>query len=143
MSKTIRTATLVALLLGFITLGSGCSMMGQHSMRNIPAAEDKSAGQFQVIKLSPLGTKDVYTGSITENLTVQSALEQAGAIKSFSNAKVDLFRIIPNSPQPLKMACDFQPGKKIIKYEQDYQILPGDRLVVTSEKNAVEKIMGR
>jgi hypothetical protein len=118
-------------------------MMGQHSMRNIPAAEDKSAGQFQVIKLSPLGTKDVYTGSITENLTVQSALEQAGAIKSFSNAKVDLFRIIPNSPQPLKMACDFQPGKKIIKYEQDYQILPGDRLVVTSEKNAVEKIMGR
>lgn len=131
------------LLVSCLVLGSGCTAMTPFGNREIPTEPVAGGQQFQVIQVSPVGTKQVYTGTITDQLTIQGALEQANAIKQFSNVEVDLFRRVPESGQTLKLACEFQPGKKIIKYEQDYQILPGDRLVVTAEGNSFQKLFSR
>ncbi|MEZ6092690.1 MAG: hypothetical protein R3C03_00415 [Pirellulaceae bacterium] len=139
--KQILVVLSASLFAAATVISTGCSTMMPFAQNDIPTTEQSvGGGQFEIITVSNMGTKNGYKGVVRENLTVQAALEEAGAIKPFSEVSVDLMRVVPESGRTLKMACEFQPGKKILKYEQDYQILPGDRIIVTPTPSGIGKI---
>ncbi len=134
----------ISLLFIAITVAmTGCTAMAPFGQKQIPTESAAANGQYQVVKVSPMGSGETYTGSVTKQTTVQSALEAAGAIKQFGAVTVDLHRMVPESGQMLKLACEFQPGKKMIKFEQDYQVLSGDRIIVTADGASLDKFFGR
>lgn len=125
-------------------LASGCQTVGTFGSKSIPTENPpKSSGQYQVVMAPSVGRAQVFTGNVAPDLTVQGALEESGALKKFRTMKVDLFRVVDGSGQTLKMACELQPSKKIVKFEQDYQILPGDRLVVTADNSSIDRMLKR
>ena len=50
-------------------------------------------------------------------------------------------RPVADKGQVLKMACEFQPGKPLIKFEQDYALHKGDRILIQPKKNFLEKLI--
>lgn len=144
MKLSNRSGLLASFVITVALFASGCQTMGTFGNKNIPTDNSaKSTAQYQVVMAPAVGKAQVYTGNISENLTVQGALEESGALKKFRTMKIDLFRVVEGSGQTLKMACELQPSKKIVKFEQDYQILPGDRLVVTADNGGIDKILKR
>lgn len=138
------SGTFVCLLLAAVLFSSGCQSVTSFGNKSIPTEPlSKSSGQYQVVMMPTMGKPQTFTGNVTPNLTVQSALEESGALKKFRGMKIDIYRTVEDSGKTLKMACELQPGKRIVKFEQDYQILPGDRIVVAAESNGIEKLLKR
>ena len=143
--KLSKNHSMLALFVaGSIALSSGCMTLTPFANKSIPTDSGKaSSGEYQVVLVPSMGKSTTYSGRVTDGLTVQGTLEQSGALKKFRNMDVELYRVVPESGKTLKMAFDFQPSKRILKFEQDYQILPGDRIVVKAQANALEKLFTR
>ncbi len=144
MKLSMNHGMLALMVSATIGLSIGCTTLTPFANKSIPTDSAKaSSGEYQVVLVPSMGKSNIYTGRVSEGLTVQGTLEQSGALKKFRNMDVELFRVVPESGKTLKMAFDFQPSKRILKFEQDYQVLPGDRIVVTAQANALEKIFKR
>lgn len=119
---------------------SGCSMVAMGKKTEMPLAGNKveSSGSFVIEVTTPFAKPTIHKETLTKNQTVQSALESAGLLKRFRNMQVTVYRVVPESGHLLKMGCEFQPGKRMIKFEQDYGILPGDRIVIEPKKSLFE-----
>ncbi len=131
---------------GLITcLLCGCSSIPKLGKSDLPAevAQEAEPQATYVVEMNPrFGKKIVYNGQITEPIRVQDALELSGAAKKFSEMSVDLYRRVPNNI-PLKLAVEFKKGKKV-RYEQDYALHPGDRIVVTpNSESPMDKVLGQ
>ncbi len=138
------SSKIVCLLAAAVLFSSGCQSMTSFGNKSIPTEPlAKSAGQYQVVMMPTMGKPQTFTGNVTPSLTVQTALEESGALKKFRSMKIDIYRLVDDSGKTLKMACELQPGKRIVKFEQDYQILPGDRIVVTAESSGIESLLKR
>lgn len=85
-----------------------------------------------------------WEGPVTDGLTVHGALEASGTFRRIRVPEVEVIRVVPESGQLLRLKSQMQPGKRVVKYEQDYAILPGDRLIVRQFKgpNPLEKALG-
>jgi hypothetical protein len=85
-----------------------------------------------------------WEGPVIRDLTVQGALEASGALRRIRVPEIEIIRVVPESGQLLRLKAQMQPGKRVVKYEQDYAILPGDRLIVRQVKgqNPLEKALG-
>lgn len=132
MSK-IKLVLSLALLVAIAALNSGCSTLGSMSISESvipPAAEGEVNGMYMVDMVPLVGKKASHKGQIRGNMTVQNALDESGALKKMRNVKITVFRIVQGSGRTLKLPVKLQSAKRIVKFEQDYSLHPGDRIVV-------------
>lgn len=126
-----------------LTGASGCASITMGKKAELPLAGDSTPSQSYTVEVLSLYSKGHgIRAEITEGLTVQGALEESGVLKTHRNPVVTIYRRIQENGQVLKLACEFQPNKKAIKFEQDYAVLPGDRIIVEPRPNPLEKLMG-
>ncbi len=121
-----------------LALLSGCAALKPADKQDLPV--DKMAGQptdtYTVEFSDGFGGNKVYTGKIdSSNPTVQMALEQSGAWRRYRAMDIDLIRKVAGKYQPLRMPVDSQPSKRAVKYEQDYALHAGDRILVSPKNN--------
>jgi hypothetical protein len=114
---------------------SGCAPLKPMSDSSVTPMAAESAGSYRVEMQGGFGKKSVYSGQLTEPTTVQTAIEKSGAIKKFRNLDVSILRVVSETGQGLKMDVRFDPTEDAIVPEQDYAILPGDRIVVQPKSN--------
>ncbi len=135
-------------LLGLaVLLSSGCATLPSFGGRAPVKTEQKYSpdADMYVVDIHPAhGQPTRWEGPILKGMTVQSALEASGALGKIRNADVEVIRPVPENGTVLRMPADLQPNKRLVKYEQDYAILPGDRIVVkpAQTQNALEKLLG-
>jgi len=73
---------------------------------------------------------------------IQTALERSGALKKYRNMKVDLFRNVEGSFQPLKMTALYDAGSRTVRPETDYGLRAGDSILVSQKtENPFSKLM--
>jgi hypothetical protein len=118
--------------------------MGQESLPT-EANNDTTAYYFVEMQKN-FGEPKIYKGAITQPTTVQQALDESGAKKQFSSMTVDVHRKLPTGGV-LKLPVGFKKGKQV-KYEQDYALHPGDRIVVHPQSNSpfdkfVDSVLGK
>lgn len=94
-------------------------------------------GAYRVEMSNMFGSPAIYDGVIDGPITVQTALEQSGAIGKYRNMDVSILRIVEETGRPLKMVVDYMPSKKMVRPEQDYAIMPGDRIIVQPQQNGM------
>jgi len=136
--------SLFSLAVAVLTISfSGCSTLStKGGDRAMPTMAAESEGSYRVELEGNFGKKSVYTGQLTKPTTVQMALEESGAIQKLRNLDVWILRVVAESGQPLKMDVRFDPAKKVIAPEQDYAILPNDRIVVKPKSdNMLDKML--
>ena len=127
----------LAIVLISLPMGlSGCAGLATVNEKNVPT-QQASLGSYRVEMSGGFGKPAIYNGTLDGPLTVQSALERSGAIKKFRNMDVTILRIVEETGRPLKMSVSFNPRKNTITPEQDYALLPGDRIVVEAASNSM------
>jgi len=72
----------------------------------------------------------IYEGMLDGPITVQTVLEEFGVIKKFKNMEITILRVVEETGHPLKLTADYKPRKKAVSPEQNYAILPNDRIVI-------------
>ena len=143
-----KTKLSAASLIGLaVLLSSGCATVpGFHGKSAEIESRFSPNADMYVVDIHPqFGQPTRWEGPILKGMTVQSALEASGALGKIKNADVELIRPVPENGTVLKMPADLQPNKRLVKYEQDYAILPGDRIVVRPKTtgNPFERAMGK
>ncbi len=88
-------------------------MVTQLGDRSVPvAAENAAARDTYRVEMSGAFKSEALTFPLDGNTTVQTALEQSGAIKRFRHMDVMVYRIVEETGRPLKMFVDYVPRKK-------------------------------
>lgn len=134
-------ASLLALSLMFISL-TGCQSLPEGMMNMdsktiaAPTAGQASKGQYRVEVSGPMAKPRAQMGTITNQTTVQSALDASGALAKFRGADITVLRKTEDG-RGLKMPVELQPGKKAVKFEQDYALHHGDRVIVTGKNGSM------
>ncbi len=118
--------------LSLLTIQPGCQVwMGDFPEDDLQPATAEMVSEYKVIFGTTKGKQPkIYNGQINNNLTVQDALEEAGATKRFKRGmRVDLARRMENG-QVLKMPVNFDLDAGRVLTEQNYAIHPGDEILV-------------
>ncbi len=80
---------------------------------------------------------------LTEGLTVQQAIDKAGASRQFKKMKIEVVRIDPTSRQQIKMGVQMRSKKKRVMPSYDYSLMPGDRVVIKEDTSTtLDAILG-
>ena len=131
---------LISLLFAGLT---GCSTLGSMTNRKLPnelAATPQNA--YQVEMHSNFGEPKVFVGKHDESLTVQDALQAAGATKKYRRMNVDVYRQVPGKIGGLKMPVEYRTATKTVRPEQNYAIHPGDRIVIRpNTETTIERLV--
>lgn len=124
-------------------LCTGCSIFPKAGNSELPAAAagESETERFFVEFHQAFGEDRQYTGIVDGTKTVQTAIDEAGIKKQIGGMEVDVIRQLPNG-RVLKMPVEIESGKKV-KYQQDYALHDGDRVIVQAKSNSpLEKIVG-
>jgi hypothetical protein len=125
----------VAIASGFV----GCSVFKDQTQPKL-AAEVRPGGphppapigKFSVEVRPEKGKPQSVEKEMSEQLHVQTALEQTGVAKKFPRCYIELYRPLPNGGWH-KMVLEFDRENHRVPAEFDYAVLPGDRIVVTED----------
>lgn len=111
---------------------TGCSTLSQLGKKTVPTApEHSSTPETFIVEIRGVMQKPkVYEATLDGPITVQTVLEEFGAIKKFKNMEITILRRVEETGHPLKLTADYKPRKKAVTPEQDYAILPKDRIVI-------------
>ena len=123
---------------------SGCQSFDVNSNAVVgtssPTPEAEVIGQYQLQLIPSFGSPVIEKVDIAGPVTVQDALEASGAIRKFRSMKISLGRIVKDKGHLLKLPIDYQVRSKTVRDDQNYQLLPGDTLTVSSKKsNSIDK----
>lgn len=124
-----------------VVSSSGCASLLTARKSELPVGSQAPKDSYTVQIDSSYAKDTLKVGELKPGMTVQQALDEQGLTKQYKSAEVTLMRPVAEKGQVLKMACEFQPGKPLIKFEQDYALHPGDRILIRPKKNFLEKIM--
>lgn len=109
---------------------TGCSTLDSVSDSAPPIANSLANGMYAVNVFPAYGEDISFKGQIRGNMTVQNALEESRSLKSTRNAEIKLYRIVQGSGRTVKMPVEMQSNGQSVKFEHDYALYPGDRLVI-------------
>lgn len=135
--------TFVMFAAAIITMAqSGCSTLTTLKKEPAPPLPEQAANGMYMVDFVPLvGKQTSFKGQIRNNMTVQDALEESEAFKQVRNAKVTVYRIVRGSGKALKLPVNLMRGKRQVKFEEDYALHPGDRIVVEAGGNGLDKVI--
>ena len=128
-----RQTGLLLALLTTTTLASGCQGMLQGfapDLGETAVAETNSDGIYIIEVRSGGGKPDTETLALSEGMTINQALEQAGVTKRRGDWDIELIRTNPDSGMRHKMNVSYDAKERRVPIEQDYAIYPNDHLVV-------------
>lgn len=134
----------IALGLGLLVAlaSTGCSMFPASTTDILPAQTGPSRGKYQVVIQSNFGESTSYDGEIVGNMTVTSALHRSNAVNKFRGMDIVLHRVVEGSGQPLKLPVAYVYRDRSAVPEQDYALLPNDRIYVSSKSsNTLDKFV--
>lgn len=121
----------------FSVVASGCASLTSLNGSAVPTPPTAgSKGSFTVSVESGFSSPKVYTGSVDDTMTIQKALEVSGATKKHRSPEIEILRRVEESGRGLRMQVDYDVRKKQVRPEQNYAILPGDRIVVRSKESS-------
>ena len=140
----LRSVHLMALL----ALTSGCAVMnrGESASLELPGKAEAIAGQPTATAGQPTASitievradgKKPEIGQIPLNGSprIQEVLEQSGLVKKFRRMDIVVMRAIGDQRQKLESKYDHSEG--FVSPLYDYQLHPGDHLVVTEDTSTV------
>lgn len=117
---------------------SGCSTLTPLGKKTVPTvSEPSSAPETFIVEMRSVMQKPkIYEAALDGPITVQTVLEEFGAVKKFKNMEITILRVVEETGHPLKLTADYKPRKKAVTPEQDYAILPKDRIVIEPSSNS-------
>lgn len=132
----IPCVLVVAMILGSI----GCATLRPFGKSPIPT---ESGSEYFTVELHQrFGQPKVTAFPLGEDTTVQSALEESGAISTYRKMDVEILRRVPETGRMLKLPVVYDTRNDHVKIEQDYALHPNDRVVVRPASNsALDKVM--
>lgn len=135
-------------LLALLALTSGCAVMrsGESASLELPGKAEAIAGQPATTAAQPAASMTVEIrgdgkkpeiGQIPLNGSprIQEVLERMGLVKKFRRMDIVVMRAIGDERQKLESKYDHKDGSVNPLY--DYQLRPGDHLVVTEDTSNV------
>jgi hypothetical protein len=143
MSAKTTHPILLGLFVLSLAVSSGCSSMLTARKTDLPLEENGPKNRYSIVVDSPYSRDDVKYGEVKKGMTVQQALEEQGLVNKHRTSEITVMRPVPEKGQVIKMASAFQPGKPLIKFEQDYALHAGDRIMITPKKTGLEKMLDR
>lgn len=140
LSSTCTTLICISLL----ALSSGCmslnSSITEASLPGEPAGA--SSGRYQVVMKGGFSKVSTFEGELVGPVTVQDAINQAGATDKFRGMSIEVHRIVKESGTPIKLPVDYQSRNKQVKSEQNYALHPNDRIVISAaSRNPIDKFV--
>lgn len=141
--RTIQSAT--TLILGLsILMTTGC--LGGLGLNDAtlptepPTAEPSD--MYQVEMLGGFSRMTGFRGEIDGPIVVQDALERSGATKKFRSMDILIVRTVEETGRQLRLEVGYVPREKSVKQEENYAILPNDRILVRAKStNAIDQIV--
>ena len=117
---------------------TGCANLSSLSQSSVPTSDiadmPSADGKYMVEMKTSRGSATRHIGNINSSgsnpTTVQTALEESGAISKFSTMDITVFRRVEGAYTSLKMPVVFEPGRDAVSVEQDYALHSGDRIVI-------------
>lgn len=135
---------LLALVLIATAGSSGCTSMLTARNSAVPVEDVVQQKQGYIVQIESSYSKDLFLkGELKTGMTIQQALDEQGLASKHKASDITILRQVPESGKLVKMACEFQPGKPQIKFEQDYALHPGDRILIQPKKTMLEKLVDR
>ena len=121
-----------------LSTSTGCSSLpsalSPGGLFNEPVSAPVSTAQPQyLVDMTSNFSQKQYRGNIGSGATVQTAIEESGALKKFRSMDVTVVRKIEGVFQPLKMTCLYNANKRMITPETDYALKHGDRILITPQ----------
>lgn len=140
--QNIRRSSLLVLAILAASF-SGCASMVTARKAELPVERQTASNTYSIKIDSAYANEPAQVAELKTGLTVQQALDAHGLTKKYRTAEITLLRPVTKEGQVqvLKMACEFQPGKPLIKFEQDYSLHPGDRILISPKKSFFEKML--
>ena len=116
---------------------TGCSTLESVSDTAPPVANNAPANGMYAVNIFPAFGEDTsFKGQIRGNMTVQNAMEESRALKSTRNSEIKLYRIAQGTGRTIKMPVEMQSNGRSVKFEHDYALHPGDRLVIRGNSDS-------
>ena len=121
-------------MFGVAIMMCGCSTLGSLNSANVPAAPAiNEAGELYLVEMqTPRGARTQFKGQIQKSpiTTIQTALEESGAVENFQDMEITVYRKVPGSGSSLKMPVEYKPANDAVDFRQDYALHHGDRIVI-------------
>jgi hypothetical protein len=128
------------LVIGALVVLNGCASVANFGSFGKRAEEVDPSRRYQVEMANMVGQPVIFEGNIENNMTVQAALEKSGAIRRYRNMDISILRIVEGTGQPLVLKVSYQPAKKMVSAEQDYALLPGDRVLIEPATGLLDRL---
>lgn len=125
---------------------SGCSTFGLNTANQMTEIPTNATNLYRVEMHANNGEPTIHDGVITalsdgSPFTVQSALEDSGAIDRFKRMEINVYRKVEGSSRGLKMPVTYEPGRDAVRVDQDYALHPGDRIIVKPIKQSILSVI--
>lgn len=131
------------LVIGTLMIYCGCASVANFGSSGKRMDEVDPSRRYQVEMANMVGQPVMFEGTIENNMTVQAALEKSGAIRRYRKMDVSILRTVEGTGQPLVLKVSYLPGKKMVSSEQDYALLPGDRVLVEPASGFLDRLTTR
>ena len=133
---------LAAVAVSLLSLSTGCQTL-QLSNDSIVADAPQNAPMYQIQTIPMFGQASVSKEVITENMTVQDALEKANVRSKFRGMEISLGRVLKDEGTVLSMPVTYDHATKSIRSEQNYALHPGDTITVrAASTGTLQKMIG-
>jgi hypothetical protein len=105
----------------------GCASLGSGVQTSTPPV---ALGTYTVQTVGGMFGNKTKNYPLHEGVTAQTVLEESGQLSTNRNFEIDILRKTNSDMGVVKMPVQFDAGKHRVKFETDYAIHPGDRVVI-------------
>ena len=136
-STALSMCLLVAAMTGCAGLGTPKSdLTAELSKAGTPGTEASNSAKVDIIFQPDRGQPERMERPLTEATTVQQMLVQSGAMKKYRRIEVEVIRPLPNGGAH-KIPCEYDRETRQINPENDYALMPGDRVMVKEDPSTI------
>lgn len=123
---------------------SGCASLGtpksdmkaEISKSSLPGGEAAGTAKVDIIFQPDRGQPERMERSLAESTTVQQMLVQSGANKKYGRFEVELLRPLKDGSSH-RIPCEYDRATRQINPENDYALMPGDRVIVKEDPSTI------
>jgi hypothetical protein len=136
-SAALSMCLIVAAMTGCAGLGTPKSdLTAELSKTGTPGSEAANTAKVEIVFQPDSGQPERMERPLTEATTVQQMLVQSGALKKYRRIEVEVMRPLPNGGAH-KIPCEYDRETRQINPENDYALMPGDRVLVKEDPSTI------